>query len=86
MCTMREVPKDLGQRILQAARLAAALHTRQAAQEQLPGWWFAESELSLSIGGAGPSACAGRCAVNNEASKDGPLPDRGARWAEGEPP
>jgi hypothetical protein len=84
MWTMRDVPKDLGQRILQAARLAAALHMRSAAQEKRHGGWFTESELNFSIGGAGPSASGDQCAVVSDASKDGHLPDHDARWAEGD--
>ena len=84
MHTMRDVPKDLGQRILQAARLAAALHLRQVNQEQCQGTWLVDHESNFLIGRVGPSAARGKCSAAADVSKDGRLPDLGVRWAQGE--
>ncbi len=86
MWTMRDVPKDLGQRILQAARLAAVLHMRRGDQERACGVLFADNESNFLIGGAGPGVCGGRYAGLPDMSKDGHLRDHGVRCAEGEPP
>jgi hypothetical protein len=82
---MTDVPTDLGQRILLAARLAVVVHFQQTALEQ--GERSGRKCLhqqNCKIGGADPSACGGRCADVPDASKEGRLPNRGARWSEGE--
>jgi len=79
---MADIRQDLGWRILQAARLAVAVHLKQVAAER-SGIGFPNGHMGM-IGGAGPSACPRGRAEFPEASRDGCLPDLCARWTEGE--
>jgi len=80
--TMADVTFDLSQRILQAARLAAAIHLQQVAAERSGSGLL--NGQQVVIGGAGPSASGNRVASVTQTSKDGRLPGLCARWPEGE--
>ena len=79
---MADVPQDLSQRILQAARLAVAMHLQQAAAERSGSGLL--NGQQVRIGGAGPGAFGQRCAPDPQASTDGRLLGLCARWPEGE--
>lgn len=79
---MADATQDLGQRILLAARLAAAMHLQQAAEER-SGCGLLDGQ-KVTIGGAGPGASCKRCGSVHLASTEGRLPGRCARWTEGE--
>jgi hypothetical protein len=69
---MIQIPADLGQRILDAARIAAAMH------EQQQGGSLLKRDTIANAGGAGRSAVMDH--DGGSTSKDGSLAPRLRRW------